>query len=95
MVDQTIHVVDATVVNITGIVTSAGLDGGFETPLLVVINASVYESDVTFSFGSAIVGGTIAASASSVTLSRMAFIGNKTAGNGGALFVSDGSSFSL
>ena len=93
-VDKTIYVSHGTVLNISGIgpPSSAVINGGIQTRLLTVINASLYISDVDLSSGSSVVGGAIAASSSNVTLTRTSFSGNRASGMGGAIYaVSDSS----
>lgn len=87
-VDKTINVVDGTFLNITGVGNSstAMMDGGLQVRLIMVINASLYLSDLGLSAGSSVVGGAIAASASNVTAIRTSFIGNRANGIGGAIY---------
>ena len=69
-IEETIHVVGGTVLNITGSGSNSSMDGARERRIFTVVGASLYLSDVTISSGSAPVGGAIAASASNVTLTR-------------------------
>lgn len=88
-----IYVGDGTVLAVFGDGTSAVVDGNSTTRLLAVVNATLHVSGVDISFGASIVGGAIAAAGSTVTLNRTNLVGNcATAGRGGVLYVSDGSS---
>lgn len=83
IVDQAIYVVGGTVLNITGVDSSAGIDGHLDTKLFIVVNASLHLRDMTISRGVGIAGGAIAASRSSLASIRTSFIGNNAAGSGG------------
>ncbi|CAM9509603.1 unnamed protein product [Ectocarpus fasciculatus] len=92
VVDETIYVADGTVLTITGAAGSnAALDGSSATRLFTVVNAALHVSGVNISHGASISGGAIAAGRSTLTFNQTNFIGNVASGNGGAVFVSDGS----
>eukprot|EP00903_Cladosiphon_okamuranus_P011652 g10960.t1 len=91
VVDTTIHIVGGTVLNITGVGSSAGMSAGGTKRLFTVINASLDMSDLNISSGSAIIGGAIAASGSTLNFSRTAFVGNSVSVYGGALYIKNGS----
>lgn len=92
VVEQTIYVVDGTVLNVTGVGSNAVMDGGGTTQLFVVSNASLQLSNMNITNGYADRGGAIDASRSSLTFDWTAFVGNNARFNGGALRVTDGSS---
>ena len=89
--DETISVVNGSVLRIYGSPDGAVMSGNLEIRLITVINASLYLRDVSMEFGSALVGGAIAASASNMTLNQTSFVGNHAGGMGGALYAIDGS----
>ena len=91
--DETISVVDGTTLNIIGSGPGAVVRGSFDKRLITVVNASLQLKDMSINFGSALVGGAIAASASSLTLFQTSFVGNKVDAIGGALYVVSESSF--
>lgn len=92
-VTETIYVADGTVLSVTGDDASAVVDGNSTTRLFTVVNATLHVSGVNISFGASIVGGAVAAAGSSLTFNRTNFVGNSaTAGSGGAVYVSNGSS---
>ena len=89
--DETISVVDGTTLNIRGSGPGVVIGGSFNKRLITVVNASLQLKDLSLNFGSALVGGAIAASASSLTLIQTSFVGNKVDAIGGALYVVNGS----
>ena len=89
-VEKTIYVSGGTVLRLSGWGNSSGMDGGLERRLFTVKNATLNLSNVTIKYGSAPVGGAIAASASNITLTRVSFTNNKAATVGGAIFAVDG-----
>ncbi|CAM9774589.1 unnamed protein product [Ectocarpus sp. 6 AP-2014] len=92
VVNETIFVADGTVLTITGAAGSnAALDGNSATRLFTVVNAALHVSGINISHGASISGGAIAAGGSTLTFNQTKFIGNVASGNGGAVFVSDGS----
>ncbi|CAM9601541.1 unnamed protein product, partial [Ectocarpus fasciculatus] len=93
VVNKTIYVADGTVLTITGAAGSnAALDGNSSTRLFTVVDASLHLHGVNMSHGASISGGAIAAGGgSTLTFNKTNFIGNVALGNGGALYVSDGS----
>ena len=93
VVTEPIYVADGTVLAVSGDGENAVVDGNSTTRLFTVVNATLHLSGVNVSYGSSIVGGAIAASESTLTLNRTNFVGNSaTAGSGGAIYVTDGSS---
>lgn len=91
-VDRTISVVEGTVLNITGVGTSATMDASGSVLPLAVVNASLHMSDLHVSNGKGVLGGAVFASSSStLTFNRTGFVGNAVTGNGGALFLTDDS----
>ena len=94
VVDAEIVITNGTFLNITG---SAGyVDGGGRTGLFKVVNASLELHDLEVSNGSAAFGGAIKATSSTLTLSKTRFTGNNaTDGNGGAMFIDEGSNVSF
>lgn len=94
VVDDTIYVVDGTVLTIVGVESSAVIDGNAETRLFTIVNASLHLNNLNISSGTSIAGGAIAAAGSILTFNRTNFIGNSASGHGGAVYVSDGSSVS-
>ncbi|CBN75178.1 polymorphic Outer membrane protein G/I family [Ectocarpus siliculosus] len=92
VVNETIFVTDGTVLTITGAAGSnAALDGNSATRLFTVVNAALHVSGINISHGASISGAAIAAGGSTLTFNQTNFIGNVASGNGGAVFVSDGS----
>ena len=89
VVDKTIWVVDGTVFNVTGVGSSAEMDGNSRTRLFTVVDASLYVSNMIVSNGIATGGGAIAASNSTLTFSRTVFAGNTASKDGGAIFTSE------
>lgn len=95
IVRESIYVADGTVLSVSGDGANAVVDGNSTTRLFTVVNAALHVSGVNISFGASSVGGAIAAAGSTVTLNRTSFVGNSaTAGSGGAVYVSNGSSLS-
>lgn len=91
VVDETIFVFNGTVLNVTGTGPTAIMDGNSSTRLFTVVNASVHVTAVNLSHGAAVVGGAIAAARARLRLDRTSFLGNAAAGDGGAIYASDGS----
>ena len=94
-IDETISIFDGTALNISGSGPGVVINGSFDKRLITVVNASLQLKDLSLSFGSALVGGAIAASASSLTLIQTSFVGNKVDAVGGALYVVNGSHVSF
>ena len=92
VVDQTIRVVDGTVLRITGVGSSPIINGGGASRIFTVVNASLHLAGVMVKNGKAISGGAIAASGSILSLNDTVFYGNIAAIYGGAVEVSGGSS---
>lgn len=92
LVEKTVFVVNGTGLNVTGVGSNAGLDGGAAARLFTVVNASLPLSGATIHRGSAVVGGAIAAARSRVSLDRIIFSDNAAlGGDGGALYDSESS----
>ncbi|CAN0384079.1 unnamed protein product, partial [Laminaria digitata] len=94
VVDGPIYVTNETTLTVTGVGSDARIDGNASTRLFTVVNAALHVSDVNISYGASTVGGAIAAAASSLTFDQTNFFGNRAAANGGAIYVTDGSSVS-
>lgn len=92
VVDEPISLVNGTVLAVTGVGSSAAIDGGGSTRLFTVVHAELHLAGMDMSSGAGVVGGAIAATGSVVTLNRTNFVGNRAAGRGGAVYASDGSS---
>ncbi len=92
VVDETIYVVDGTVLTLHGADAAAVIDGNSATRLFTVVDAVLHLSDVNITSGASLVGGAIAADGSVLTFDRTNFDGNYAIWNGGAVFASDGSS---
>ena len=88
-VERTIYVASGTVLTITGVgePSTAVIHGGLQTQILTAINASLHVINVSFSLGSSVFGGAIAASASNMTFTRTSFVGNMASGMGGAIYM--------
>ena len=87
-VDTEIVVSYGTVLNITGVGSSAILDGGGKTRLFRIVDASLKLNGVEIRNGNATFGGAIAAMNSTLTLNQTSFIGNTASDkNGGAMFL--------
>ena len=95
IVDETISIVDGTVLNITGIDSDAVIDGNGNIRMFTVVNASLHMRDITLEHGYALHGGAIAASRSRITLDRVIFMANNASYGGGAMFLSDASNVSF
>ena len=87
--DETIYAIDGTVLHIYGTHAGATMSGNLENRLITVVNASLYLENITVEFGSALVGGAIASSSSSLTLNHTSFVGNHAGRTGGALYATD------
>lgn len=95
-VSDTIYVVDGTVLSVMGIAeegSSAVADGGGINQVFIVMNASLYVTDLQFTNCSGRVGGAIAASNSTLTFQNTEFWYNN-ANFGGALFSRESSTVS-
>lgn len=90
-INQTLRIVEGTILNMTGSGPSAIMDGSGGNGLFVVMNAFLYVGNMTLVNGSSISGGAIAALGSRVCLNYTRFVGNAATHNGGALFVAEGS----
>lgn len=94
VVEHPIHVVDGTVLSVTGASSGAVMDGNAATRLFTVVDATLHVRDVNISSGASIAGGAIAVAGSVLSLNRTNFIGNGATRNGGAVYVSDVSTVS-
>ncbi|CAM9120094.1 unnamed protein product [Laminaria digitata] len=92
VVDGPIYVTNETTLTLTGVGSDARIDGNASTRLFTVVNAALHVNGVNLSHGASTAGGAIAATASSLTFDQTNFFGNRAAGNGGAIYVADGSS---
>ena len=88
VVDKTIWVVDGTVFNVTGVGSSAEMDGNSTTRLFTVVNASLYVSNMIVSNGNATGGGAIAVSKSTLIFNCTVFAENTASKDGGAILTS-------
>ena len=95
IVDETISVVNGTVLNIVGIDSDATIDGNGNIRMFTVVNASLHLRDITLEHGYALYGGAIAASRSSITLDQVMFMANNASYGGGAMFLSNASNVSF
>eukprot|EP00752_Nemacystus_decipiens_P008479 g7576.t1 len=95
IVDEPIYVVDGTVLALTGAGLEAVMDGNSTTRLFTVVDAALHVSGVNMSSGAGSVGGAVAATGSILTLNGTNFAGNSASGEGGAVYVSGGSSVSF
>ena len=88
-VESTIYVSSGTVITITGVgePSTAVMYGGLQTRILTAIDASLHMINVSFSSGSSVFGGAIAASASYMTFTRTSFVDNRASGMGGAIYM--------
>lgn len=86
-IDHTIYVRGRTVLNVTGLGSTACMDGNFAHRLFTVINASLNIENMKLSRGNASAGGAIAAAASRVALRNTSFVNNSAASDGGALYI--------
>ena len=89
--NETIYVVNGTVLNINGIGSMSTIAGAGKTRIFTVVNASLNIDNVIMTGGYATSGGAIGASASSLTVKRVNFTANHVSIFGGALFLSGGS----
>ena len=87
--ERTIYVASGSVMTITGVgePSTAVIDGGLQTQILTAVEASLHVINVSFSLGSSVFGGAIAASASNMTFTRTSFVGNMASGMGGAIYM--------
>ena len=87
--ERTIYVASGSVMTITGVgePSTAVIDGGLQTQILTAVEASLHVINVSFSLGSSVFGGAIAASASNMTFTRTSFFGNMASGMGGAIYM--------
>lgn len=90
MLDEPIYVVDGTVLNVTGADSTAVVEGN-NTRLFVVVNASLTLSGIRLLDGVGILGGAIASSGSSLTVSHTTFEDNFAHGKGGGIYASKSS----
>ena len=95
IVDETISVVNGTVLNIAGIDSDAIINGNGNIRMFTIVNASLHLRDITLEHGYALYGGAIAASHSKITLDRVIFMANNASYGGGAMFLSDASNVSF
>ena len=91
VVDRTLVAIGGTTLSITGVGSSAVMDGGGSIGLLTVSNSSLRVSSVTILGGSSTSGGAIAAFRSTIFLTDTTFVGNVAAVHGGAMFIAEGS----
>ena len=94
VIDETIHVLDGTVLTISGADTSAVIDGNASSRLFTIVSATLHLRDVNITSGASVAGGAIAAAGSVLTLNRTNFIGNSAEAYGGAVLASNGSDVS-
>ncbi|CAM9468153.1 unnamed protein product [Ectocarpus sp. 6 AP-2014] len=92
VVESVFYVVDGTTLSITGDGSSAAIDGNAATRLFTVVNAALHLTGVDVTSGASTTGGAIAAAGATLTLNQTNFLRNTATGNGGAIFLSDGSS---
>lgn len=85
-VDQTVTVLEGTVLNVTGIGAEAGVNGKGATRAFTVIDASLFLKNMRISNGSSPAGGAIASTGSVVVLDQASFL-NNNGFFGGALYV--------
>ena len=95
IVDETISIVNGTVLNIVGIDPDAIIDGNGNIRLFTVVDAFLHLRDITLELGYALYGGAIAASRSRITLDRVIFMANNASYGGGAMFLSNASNVSF
>ena len=95
VVDKAIWVVNGTFFNVTGVGSSAEMDGDSTTRLFTVVNASLYLNNMNLSNGNATGGGAIAASNSTLNFDGTGFAGNTASKDGGAIFTSEDSNVSF
>lgn len=84
VIDDTIRVLDGTIMTITG-VNNAFIDGGGNTQIFSVENAELHLNDVTVSNGNGTDGGAIYSSGSRLSFTDTHFVENKAFVNGGAV----------
>lgn len=94
VVDEPIFLVNGTVLAITGVGSSAAIDGGGSTRLFTVVDAELHMVGMNVSSGTSVTGGAIAATGSVLTFNRTSFLGNRASGHGGAVYVSNRSNVS-
>ena len=94
VVDETIYVVNGTVLSVKGAGTGAVVDGNKSTRPFTVVDATLRLSDVNITAGASVAGAAVAAAGSVLSFNRTSFVGNSATGDGGAVFVSDGSNVS-
>eukprot|EP00903_Cladosiphon_okamuranus_P020904 g19197.t1 len=85
-IDQTVAVLEGTLLNITGVGSEAGVDGQGAARAFTVVNASLFMKNMHISNGSSPVGGAIAGTGSVLALENASFL-NNNAYFGGALYV--------
>ena len=95
IVDETISIVNGTVLNIAGIDSDAIIDGNGNIRMFTVVNASLHLHDITLEHGYALYGGAIAASPSRITLDRVIFMTNNASYGSGAMFLPNASNVSF
>ncbi len=94
VVDETVYVVDGTVLTVNGADAGGVMDGNGSSRLFTVVDASLHLNGVDIVSGAGMVGGAIATARSNLTLNRTSLIGNSATAEGGAIFLSDGSTAS-
>lgn len=90
MVEETIHVLEGTTLNITGSADGTSIaDGGDQTPLFKVDRGggALHLSDMTLANGNAEFGGALLAIDATITLIGCTFVGNFAAESGGAILL--------
>lgn len=90
MVDETIHVLEGTTLNITGSADGTSIaDGGGQTPLFKVDKGGgvLHLSDLTLANGSAEFGGALLAIEATITLNGCTFLANDASESGGAVLL--------
>ena len=91
-INETIYVVDGTVLHISGVGLGAAIDGGGINRPFTVRNASLNVTNLAIINGNATSGGAIAASGSALAFTRANVSGNTASINGGGILVTDRSS---
>lgn len=84
-VDETIHVVNGTTLHVKGTGSGDVADGGGVRRIFAVRNASLHVADLAFVNCSALIGGAVTSTHSSLSFERTQFLDNR-ARYGGALF---------
>ncbi|CAB1119386.1 unnamed protein product [Ectocarpus sp. CCAP 1310/34] len=94
VVNDSVFVVDGTVLTVAGADSNAVINGNAGTRLFTVVNAALHVSGVNISLGASVAGEAIAAAGSTQTFDRANFVRHGATALGGVVFVSDGSNAS-